>query len=115
MRKKLTKVTDPARIAQMTYSEDEQVNNQAESGLAWSPIGAIGTAKKVDEATPVMLFNGGGAVAFVKFGDSAMTAPVTAADGIPVPAGETLIVNSGKNEYVRASAATVFAYTSGNN
>jgi len=115
MRKKLTKITDPGRIHQMTYSEDEQTLNASETGLSWAPIGAINTAKKVEEATAVMLFNGAGAVAFVKFGDKDVTAPASAADGIPVPAGQTLIVNSGKNEYVRASAATVFAYTSGNN
>lgn len=115
MRKKLLKVTDPGRIAQMTYAEDEQTHNTSETGLAWTPVGAISTAVKVQEATSVMIYNDGASTAYFRFGPAAITAPVGAADGIPCPAKQTIIVNSGTKEYVIGTAATLFAYTAGNN
>lgn len=112
MARKLTKLTDVWKIIQAAFSDDAQVERASESGLSWQPMGAAANAVKVGSSTPVMVFNSAGSIAYVAFGAAAMAAPSAPANGIPVPAGATIIVNSGDNEYVRASAATVFVYAS---
>jgi len=108
--KQYNKVTNPATIAQLTFQDSASVQKNSESGLEWSPLGAIGAAIKVGEGIPVLVFNSGGTVAYVAFGDYNMAAPTGPTDGVPVFPNEKFVVNSGAKTWVRASAAAVFGY-----
>jgi hypothetical protein len=107
---RIKQVYDPGAARQAVYSDEAQSERSSEAGLNWKPKGAIGTRVRVEKAMPVMLYNSAAAVAFVKFGDQSVTAAADAASGIPVLPNSILVVNSGLDEYVIASAATVFAY-----
>jgi len=108
----LKKVVDPAKINQLEFSSDSCSRRTSDVGLALAPIGAIGSRKRVGVSSTVMVYNSGNSVAFVRFGDSSVAAAAGAADGIPVLSGEKCILNSGTAEYVIASSASVFAYSS---
>ncbi|MCH7925797.1 MAG: hypothetical protein IIC51_09720 [Planctomycetes bacterium] len=77
-------------------------------------MGVLTAAVRIKENTPIMIFNSTGGVIFVAFGAQAMSAPTDATDGIPILAGETFMLNSGNEAWVRASAAGVFGYTADN-
>jgi hypothetical protein len=110
MARKLTKLNDIAKIPQTTYSTDAQVHRNSESGLSFAPIGAVATKTKIGQSLPVMFYNSTGTVAFIKFGDSTVAGPFTAADSLPVFPNSTAIYNSGASDWVIASTATVFVY-----
>lgn len=110
MAKRIKKITNPQQIFQSVYGDSSSVIRMAEGGLDWTPKGAAGTAVRVDKGTPILCYNGGAGVAFVAFGAQGMSAPSSAANGIPVLAGQTFILNSGDNEWVRASSASLFVY-----
>lgn len=108
--KKINKVTDLGKIRQAVFADEASVNRHSESGLDWTPIGDVATAIRVGQAAPVLAFNSTGAVLYVAFGDEGMAAPTGPANGIPVAAGEKFVINSGANEFIRSSAAGLFAY-----
>lgn len=108
--KKITSLTDLGTMQQGVFADAATVIRVAQAGLDWNPLGDCSTAKQCQPNTPVMIYNSTGATVFVAFGAQAMGAPTTAANGIPVLAGEKFVANSGVNSWVRASAALVFAY-----
>jgi hypothetical protein len=99
------------QIGQQIHDVQSGNRKTGDAGLAWTPIGDVGTAVKVGYRTPVRLYNSTGAVIFVSFGLYGMAAPSTAANGMPVLAGSMIVYNSGYNNYVRSSGAGLFGYT----
>lgn len=112
--KKIKKLTDIGTIQQAVFADNASVNRVAEAGLDLLPVGSLSNAVRIGEATPIMIFNSGGAVAYVAFGAQDMAAPSGPTNGIPVPAGQLLMLNSGASAWVRASAATVYGYKGDN-
>lgn len=110
MAKRIKTITSPPQIFQSIFGDKASVVRIAEAGLDWTPKGAANNAVRVDKGTPVLCYNGGAGVAFVAFGAQGMSAPSTAANGIPVLAGQTFVLNSGDSEWVRASSASLFVY-----
>lgn len=104
------RILDPAKIAQNLYSDASQVQRTASAGLAVKPMGEISAAKRVGKAATVMVYNSGNTVAFVAFGSQSVSGPANAATGIPVLAGEKAYLNSGDDEWVRASSNSVYGY-----
>lgn len=104
------RITGPARIAQNVYSDASQVQRTANAGLAIKPMGDLSAAKRVGKAATVMVYNSGNSVAFVAFGDQSVSGPANPSAGIPVLAGEKVYLNSGDDEWVRASSNSVYGY-----
>ena len=76
-----------------------------------SMLGALNAAKGAEQGDLIAVYNNSGAVSFVKTGTtSAVTAPVGAADGVPVPPNSYIIIAMGEDNYIIASAATTFGY-----
>lgn len=73
-------------------------------------LGALNVAVHVGKGNQLYVYNNTGAVHYVKFGDSAVAAPTSPADGIPIPANSYLLIGSGEDDYVRSDVATVFGY-----
>ncbi len=111
---KLTKITDPAKISQLTFDENAQVRRTAHAGLELTPMGPINTAQRVGPGVPILVFNSGAAVAYVKFGNQSMAAPAGPADGIPILPNEKFVVNSGLLEWIIASSNSVYGYLGDN-
>lgn len=112
--KKITNVTNAGTVVQAVFADLAAVIRTVNAGLDWKPVGALGTAVRVTENTPVMVFNSAGAVAYVAFGIQTMAAPTGPTDGIPIAAGEKFVLSSGDFAWVRASAATVYGYKGDN-
>jgi len=112
--KKITRITDPGTIAQARFADEAGVDRVALGGIDLLPIGALGTAVKVEQGSPVLVFNSAGSIAYVSFGAYNMAAPAGPTDGIPIAAGEKYMLNSGSNAWIRASAATVYGYKGDN-
>lgn len=110
MARNINNLKDVGRIPQLSYSADAQAIRNANAGLSWSPIGALSTAVKVGQATPVMLYNNSSSVAYVTFGTSTVVAGTTPATAIPLLPNSTTVFSTGPNDYVIASASTVFGY-----
>lgn len=108
------KITNLGSIHQNTYSDDAKVLRVAETGHNLAPKGAIATAVKVGDGQPVMVFNSDTNPHYVKFGDESVAAPSGPANGIPIPAGQFLVLNSGANMWIRSDSATVYAYSGDN-
>lgn len=104
------RITGPARIAQNVYSDASQVQRTANAGLAIKPMGELSAAKRVGKAATIVVYNSGNHTAYVGFGDQSISAPSTPADGIPVLAGEKVSLNSGDDEWVRASSNSIYGY-----
>lgn len=103
-------VTSITQIQQQIYSPTSGVNKFAESGLSLEPIGALNSPVNVGQYQPVLVFNSGASVAYVAFGAQTASAPTGPTNGIPILANEKVVVNSGINSYIVASAATVYGY-----
>jgi len=111
MAKKYQKVSDPAKIGQKSFSDIAEVQKNSDAGLSWTPLGDAATAKRVGKKTPVMVFNSTGSIGYVSFGAAAVASPAAPASSLPVLPNSVIVFNSGENEYVRTSAATLFVYT----
>ena len=109
--KKNRSIVDPGKMAQKTFSIAAEVQKNADAGLFWIPLGAANNAVRVGAKTPVMCFNSTASIAYVTFGDATVAAPAAPATAIPILPNSLIILNSGDNEWVRASAATVFVYS----
>lgn len=113
--KKIKKrLTDLGTVIQSIFADIASVVRVAESGIDLAPVGTITAQVRVDENTPVLVYNSTAGVLFVAFGDDGMSAPTAATDGIPVQATSTLMLNSGSSRWIRGSAAGMFAYTGDN-
>jgi hypothetical protein len=108
--KKIRRITDMGTFIQAIFADLAGSIKISEGGLDLSIMGALNTAIRVGPAATIRVFNAGGATAYVAFGIQGMAAPTSPLDGIPVPSGQYLVVNSGDKEWVRASAATMFGY-----
>jgi len=104
------RILDPAKIAQNLYSDASHVQRTANAGLAIKPIGEISSAKRVGKAASIMIYNSSNATAFVTFGSQSVSSPSNPSNGIPVLAGEKVFINSGDDEWVRASSNAVYGY-----
>ena len=106
------KRTDPSKIQQDIFSSLAKVYKVAQAGLSWLPKGTATVAMRVDPSTPVMFFNNSSSVVFVKFAPTStgIAAPTGPSDGLPVPANQTVVYNSGSNSYYISSSAAVYAY-----
>lgn len=108
---KKPKSIDPARIGLTSYDALAHVQKNSDAGLSWKPLGAATSAVRVGLHTPVMVFNTSGSTKFIAFGSSSVSAPSGAADGLPALNSVPVVFNSGENDYVIASGASVFVYT----
>lgn len=108
--KNIRRITDMGTLLQAIFADLAGSIKVSEGGLDLAILGALNTAVRVGPAAVIRVFNAGGATAYVAFGAQGMAAPTGPTDGIPVPAGQYLVVNSGAKEWVRASAATMFGY-----
>jgi hypothetical protein len=106
----LNKVTNPAEIQQKVFAPKAQVVRTSESGYVLSPLGALNTAVKVGKGASVMVFNSANQTKYVKFGDSAVTAPSDASDGVPILAGEKFMLNSGDNDFIISDDNTCYGF-----
>jgi len=104
------RILGPAKIAQNVYSDASHVQRMANAGLAVKPMGDLSAAKRLGKAATIMVYNSGASVAYVAFGNQSLSSPANPATGIPVLAGEKVFLNSGDDEWVRASANTVYGY-----
>jgi hypothetical protein len=109
MAKKINRITDIGKVIQSIFADAAASIRVAEAGLDLSPIGALGSRVRIGPSQPILVYNSG-AIGYIKFGDQTVTAPVNATDGIPVLAGQVFMLNSGSNEWVIASAGTLFGY-----
>lgn len=105
------KIVNPARIEQNCYELYSNARRTVHAGSYWSPIGALGAATPVTPQESLMVYNSDTSVHYIAFGaSSALAAPSTPANGIPIPPGQTFIVSPGLNGFVRADSALVFGY-----
>jgi hypothetical protein len=109
--KPITKIVDPSSIIQYLFDDATQVMRTAESGHDFKPIGALNAVTRIGAGVTIRCYNNTGAVHWVKFGTSAVTAPTNFADGLPVPANSFVDYNSGASEYIISDVATMFGYT----
>lgn len=116
--RKITKVIDMGRIAQQVFAATASIFRVAQAGLDLAPKGALTAPIPCGKSRPCMIYNSGGATAYIKFGaTSADAVPTNAATGIPVLAGEKAILNSGEGEWIICDATTkaaVYAYLDNN-
>lgn len=110
MNRKVKRITDMGTLFQAIFGDRAGVLKMSDGGLNWTPAGQITAAVRVGENQHVMLYNSTAGDLFVAFGDQGMGAPTTAANGLPVLAGSTVVYSSGEKGWARASAAGVFAY-----
>lgn len=110
MGRKVTKLSDIGKIPQAIYSPDAQVQRNSDSGLSWTPIGAVGSEVKINKSIPVLFYNSGGTVAYVAFGSNGSVTVTGPTDGMPVLPNQTAVYNSGPFEWVKASSGSVYAY-----
>ena len=116
-------ITGPGNQAQIRFNEDACSDKVSETGLnyfygvsnAEGLLGALGNAIRCGKFKPIYVFNTAGAVAYVAFGDTGVAAPTSGANGVPIPAGQGMMLSSGQNEFIRASAATVFGFVANEN
>lgn len=108
--KSLRRITDPLKREQLAFADSACVRRTAEAGLDLAPIGAINARKRIGKSCPILIYNAGASTAFVKFGANDVAAASTAADGIPVLAGEKFMLNSGANDHVIGSSSNLYAY-----
>jgi hypothetical protein len=108
--KRIRKILDIGSIVQSIFADGAATIRVAESGLDLSILGALGAGVRVGSGAPIMCFNSAGAVAYVSFGVQGLAAPTGPTNGIPVPAGQSIMLNSGDQEWIRSSAATVYGY-----
>lgn len=80
-----------------------------------APLGAIATALPISLGTTLMFFNADTAVHYVAFGvNSSMAAPSSPANGMPIPPGALVVMNSGPTgAAVRSDSSQVYAYSVG--
>lgn len=112
--KKITKVVDIGTVIQSVFAAAAGVVRVAQSGLDLKPLGALNSAKKVGAGSPVMVFNSGASTDYVTFGAATVSAPSGAADGIPIPSQQSVLLNSGDSEWIISKAATTFGYKADN-
>jgi hypothetical protein len=108
--RKITSITNVGTLIQAVFADLAAAIRVAQVGLDFTPKGALTNAVRVGENQAVMIFNSAGAVGYVSFGSQSMGAPTGPTDGIPVAAGEKIVLSSGSNAWVRGSAATIFGY-----
>lgn len=82
------------------------------NGLFRKPyLGPLTNAVEVSEkGKTVAVYNDSAVTAYVATGDSTLTAPTSAANGIAVPPYEYMYVSMGEDLWVRGSASTVYGY-----
>lgn len=113
--KKIRKrLTDMGTVIQSIFADFAGSIRTSESGLDLQPVGVITAQVRVNQNTPVLVYNSTAGDLFVAFGDDGVAAPTTASNGIPVLAGSTAMFNSGDKIWIRGSAAGLFAYTGDN-
>ena len=104
----------PSLVTQLTYNQYSSSSKVSESGLDffWSGgiLGALSSAVLVAKHKPILICNTANALAYVAFGGSSVAAPASAAAGVMLAPYGSIILSSGENTYVRASAATVFGF-----
>lgn len=115
-------VTGPALQSQVRFNESSCGDKISETGFDYFGgssviLGALNAAVAVPQFRPVLIVNTGGALAYVALSDDPlMAAPATGADGIPLaPDGGRIVLATGENTYIRASAATVFGFIADDN
>lgn len=115
MKKLNGRMTDKGKRGQLMFADEASVSRTGDAGMDWKPIGALVPAQNVGTGCPVLVYNSGASVAFVACGKTeTVTAPTSAANGVPVLAGQTLVLNSGENSWIISSSASVFGYTGDN-
>jgi hypothetical protein len=106
----MKKVTDPAKINQVTYDDRSQVYRQADAGIAMDPAGTFSVAKRVNKSRTCVVYNPSGTTEFVRFGDNTVTPSIDPAEAIPILPNEKTFLNSGSHEYIVASSALLYLY-----
>jgi len=76
-----------------------------------SYLGDTSTAKAILKGTNVAIYNNSGSTAFVSFYPAGSAVAANATAGVPVPPNNYVYLNSGDNDFIISSAATVLAYT----
>ena len=103
----------PSKQEQLSWNAGSNARRVTEVGFDffWSGgiLGEISVAVAVPAHRTVMIFNSSGATKYVAFGGAAV-AVTGPADGVPILAGQYLMLNSGSNTYVIGIDNTVYAY-----
>lgn len=102
--------TSPGLIGQLTFSEPSVATRIVNSGGAYDILGSAASAVRVGQFASLMLANTASSAAYVKFGDSTVTAPTGIADGIYLPPNSLTPLASAYDTYVIASGSTVGVY-----
>lgn len=109
--KRMRKSVSASVIPELVFNRDGNSFKVSETGFSVETfLGTLNTAKECGKNKPVMIANSAGTVAYVKFGDSAVVAPTGLADGVMVPPNSLIVLASGSNTHVIASAVTVGGY-----
>ena len=112
--------TGPANQAQVRFNENANSDKVSETGFDFFSgvlLGELNTAAVlVTPNRPIYVFNNSAVVQYVAFSQNpAMPAPATGAAGVPIAPYSGIVLASGENTYIRASAVTVFGYEADDN
>lgn len=106
----MKKVVSPSTIDLNLYTVDANSKRDTEGGQHWNPLGPLGAATYTGAYRSVLVFNSTASTHYVAIGGSSMAAPTGPSDGIPVPAGRSVVINTGAYDCVRSDSAGVYGY-----
>jgi hypothetical protein len=109
-RKSVSESIDQQAASSVEHNNLAGAKKVFSAGPGLDIIGSVATAFNCGKGASLWLYNNSSSVAFVRFGAAAVAAPTGIADGIAIPANSYIELNSGNNDFVRASAATVGCY-----
>jgi len=122
-----SKVLDVGEVHRIQYNELSGAQKGLDVGGFWIPRGSLANAATgqtfgAGKGKSIRIFNPTAGVLFVRTGVAGATDSfngklavpfndaVIAANGIPVGAGETLLMNMGEDTHIKGSAAGMFIY-----
>jgi len=96
------------RIINVEHNDAAGAKKVIQSGIVIGDIfgNNSGTAQFIGEKAVVRAVNTDIAIQYIKFGDSGVAVP-TVTDGVAIPIGGDVYLNSGDQEYVRTSSNNV--------
>jgi len=103
----------PAKQEQLSWNGGSNSRRVCEVGHDFfstgSILGELSVARLVPSHRSVLVFNSSGVVKYVAFGNAAV-APTGQTNGVPVLAGQYVILSSGDNTHIRSSDNTVYGF-----
>jgi len=102
---------DMASVPSLVFNKYAGGNKTISIGPSLSILGPLNAAVGVPQGSALWIYNNSGTLAYVAFGQtSAVAAPSSPANGIPLPPNAYTYLSAGENSFVISNAATVFGY-----